>query len=789
MKKLLITLLIGCSLYNCNNSKRSHTKITQLIPENATIVLSIKNIEAFKSDLKNNSFFKYFKNASLYNDLSKSFEGLDQINTNNNVLVCFNKADSLLNYTILTKYHDSLLVTNPLDSLKFASTVVDSIFALSPSKSNINSLQINEDPIFSPLEYANVDNSTFSIYLNKEHTNVLAGAIVNNTISPFANWSILNIDVSPDQVNLNGLSISQDTLPKFINTFKGTIPQENIIQNIVPLNSDGFISFTYDDFEAFNKNLSVYNGKETDSTTNYEILETVFEVAEVYKKNDTLVVLSSIDALSTHNLLKSEQRNPSIYRNVNIYKFENDSIFKNAFYPLISTNNLSRFINIDNHFVFGNNDESLHNIITNYQNGTVVGKNKNYKQITNELSDESSLLVVANSKKLKIIFEHLFKEDLGTIEFKNYGYSGFQLVQDDGFIHINGIIKKNKSRTEQHSITEEFNVTLDADLLSSPQFVINHRTKQKEVVVQDINNVLYLISNRGKVLWKKQLSGPVLGSVQQIDLFKNGRLQLAFATPKRIHTIDRNGKDVSPYPLRFNNTITQPLSLFDYDNRKDYRFLVTQNNVLIMYDKKGTRLKDFRYRNTSESIITQPKHFRINNKDYIVFGAGAKMHILNRRGDARINVNESIDFSGNDIFKYNNLITTTNKKGELVQVNLRGVVSKQVLNLSNSHSIVATSKTLASISENQLSIKQRSQELDFGNYTKPIIFYVNDKIYVSVTDLQAQKVYLFDSQSKPITNFPVYGNSLIDLANIDGDSNLEFVTKGESNSVIVYQKN
>ena len=60
---------------------------------------------------------------------------------------------------------------------------------------------------------------------------------------------------------------------------------------------------------------------------------------------------------------------------------------------------------------------------------------------------------------------------------------------------------------------------------------------------------------------------------------------------------------------------------------------------------------------------------------------------------------------------------------------------------------------------------------------------------MAVTDLQAQKVFLFDSQSKLLSNFPVYGNSSIDLANIDSDRNLEMVTKGESNSILVYQKN
>ena len=37
--------------------------------------------------------------------------------------------------------------------------------------------------------------------------------------------------------------------------------------------------------------------------------------------------------------------------------------------------------------------------------------------------------------------------------------------------------------------------------MNAPQFVKNHITKQKEIVVQDINNNLYLISNKGKIIW------------------------------------------------------------------------------------------------------------------------------------------------------------------------------------------------------------------------------------------------------------------------------------------------
>ena len=43
-------------------------------------------------------------------------------------------------------------------------------------------------------------------------------------------------------------------------------------------------------------------------------------------------------------------------------------------------------------------------------------------------------------------------------------------------------------------------------ILMNPVFVTNHRTKQKEILVQDVEHNLYLISNKGVILWKKKLN-------------------------------------------------------------------------------------------------------------------------------------------------------------------------------------------------------------------------------------------------------------------------------------------
>ncbi len=156
---------------------------------------------------------------------------------------------------------------------------------------------------------------------------------------------------------------------------------------------------------------------------------------------------------------------------------------------------------------------------------------------------------------------------------------------------------------------------------------------------------------------------------------------------------------------------------------------------------------------------------------------------------SRIQVKQQFNFSDNEIYLYQNYFSFTNIKGQLVQVDQKGRVNYKNLLLPRDHSLTTTSKTLVALGDNKLKIKSNDTELDFGNYLAPKIFYLNDKIYIALCDLQSQKVYLYDSQSQLIPNFPVYGNSTPELDNLDKDRELEFVVKGESKSLILYQIN
>jgi len=264
---------------------------------------------------------------------------------------------------------------------------------------------------------------------------------------------------------------------------------------------------------------------------------------------------------------------------------------------------------------------------------------------------------------------------------------------------------------------------------------------------------------------------------------------MAFNTLDEFIVLDRNGKKVYPLNIKFSKSnITNTVSTFDYDQNKNYRFLINEEKEILMYNKKAKKVKGFKLEKTSNKILFPPKHLRIKNKDFITLQLkNGVLKIIDRKGKDRIKVKEKIDFSDNEIYLYRNSFTTSDKKGNLIQVDLDGNVFKSPLNLANDHKINMTSKTLVTLSENILTIKGVPVNLPFGNYTSPQIFFINDTLYISVTNIDSSKVFLFFSNGKLVNGFPVYGNSKIDLSNIDNDKSLELVVKSEKDSFILYE--
>src|SRR5690606_28612127 len=91
--------------------------------------------------------------------------------------------------------------------------------------------------------------------------------------------------------------------------------------------------------------------------------------------------------------------------------------------------------------------------------------------------------------------------------------------------------------------------TIPNRLRGQPSIVRSHVDKSLEVLVQDSLNQSHLLSSTGSALWSKQMDGPIIGELFQVDYYKHGKLQYLFATEGKLHIIDRLGNYVPPFPV------------------------------------------------------------------------------------------------------------------------------------------------------------------------------------------------------------------------------------------------
>ncbi|GLU43763.1 DUF3352 domain-containing protein [Allomuricauda sp. NBRC 101325] len=818
MRFKVLFCLTTIFLVSCAKEVATKDSLLDHLPPNPALIIKVNNLTNFKSELKNNSVLKQLEGFSNIQDLSSKLEGLNPLATDTKCLMGFyevgkdtydfilvtpNKSDlfnvdSISNKSVETLTYESATISKyVLDGKEVYSLVEGKNLLLSSSQMLMENLARTKaknpiDPILSKVYQTNSTDKSATFYLNMEGNKSLLSLKEEATtdIKAFSSWISLDFTANSDEINLSGVAMANDSTKNFVNLFKGTKALVNKTPNLAPLNAKAILSYTFDDYQVFAKNQNIYfdRVKAVDS-----LFSTIEEVGVVYMNNSKAVLLHSYGTQSLYDYLDTQKVATEDYQGSEIMALQEKSLITAAFTPLISNFESNFCTVLENSFVFTEDKETLQTLISNHKSTSSLSNSPVYKTAMSTMATESSVLFIANDLGINHFAEEELTsevfEDVNNADIKEFAFAS-QMVMDNGFAHFNALVSKIGKTQETNTVTPLFTLELDTDLATQPQFVKNHRTNQQEIVVQDRNNMLYLISTDGKVLWTKQLEGKIQGDVQQVDIYKNGRLQLAFCTDNQFMIVDRNGEDVPPFKIDFEGGNLNPLAIFDYDGSKNYRFVITQGRKVYMYNNQGKIVNGFTFKEASSNILGAPKHFRVGSKDYLVFKMEDEtLKILHRVGSDRIKVAEKIDFSTNEVFLYKNKISVTNKIGVLHQIDTNGKLTATNFNLNKDHGMYATSNTLVFMNDNELSIRGKKVELDLGVYTKPKIFYIYDKIYVSVTDIQNQQIYLFDSQAEPIPGFPVYGSSLIDLTDMDNDRKLELVAKDQENSLIVYKMN
>lgn len=821
MKKLLLPLL-ALLILGCSSEKEQKGTLTHYLPEEATTIMRSNNFSTLSSDIKNSSFLSVFSKMAFHSFFSNELQFSEYLNPSSEVLLSTSlENDSIYHITLITRQHPGLFVLDsipektietltyqdiPLQRLTLKNqtlftTSVDSVFIASSSQKILESILLKRKnkkikPLSPEFEsaYSTLGSQDLSIMINGKRFNDAFENVFPNAekLPQFASWVSLDVEMQPGHLKVNGIALAQDTIPQLMNVFKGTNPQQNLIALVTPSSASSFVSYTYDDFDVIENNLKDFQ-KKNDTLPDYNALfSSLNEIGVITKGTEKIVALHAISGSITQEFLSPLMENLSEFRGIAIQRLQDSALFKNAFYPLIHAT--PKFgVMLDDFFVFGESQSALKEIITEYLNETTVGHLTYYEEHIAHLSNESSLLFVGMLPNLKDDVAKNsatnYKEKIKGLKFGSHRMMALQFVFDSHFAHVNGIVKETQTQSRGAGVSQLFTITLENELLSRPQFFTNHISKGKDIVVQDIANKLYLIGANGRVQWNNQLDGAIIGDIQEVDILRNGRLQLAFATKNSFYILDRNGKEVSGFPLKFKDAITQPLAIFDYDNNRNYRFVITQGAEILMYDSKGKGVSGFNFKKASSKVVLPPKHLRILNKDYLLIAEEkGTLNILHRTGKSRINVSSKFDFGESQIYSEANKFAFLTSKDQKITINPSGKVSTQDLNSSSKNVIWEVSgASKVTLDDNILRINNQKVELPFGLYTAPKISVSNRRVLVSITDLQQQRTYVYNSLGELLSNFPVYGTSIMELGDATNNGRPNGVVRGGLKEVVLYE--
>ena len=90
------------------------------------------------------------------------------------------------------------------------------------------------------------------------------------------------------------------------------------------------------------------------------------------------------------------------------------------------------------------------------------------------------------------------------------------------------------------------------------------------------------------------------------------------------------------------------MTMFDYDGKREYRIFVPgEDRELYLYGLDGALVQGWDCRKADKEIVTKVQHFRVDNKDYIVFADRYRLYILDRKGKERVKVGSVLDLKEN----------------------------------------------------------------------------------------------------------------------------------------------
>ncbi len=373
------------------------------------------------------------------------------------------------------------------------------------------------------------------------------------------------------------------------------------------------------------------------------------------------------------------------YSHVQIRPVPLPQVTRALFWPL-SNRDMNYYTITDQYLVFAENDDDLKSFVDDTDAENTWGKSTAWNGFlsTTQETNAGVIFDAANAwTPLRPLLTNKWQAFGDSSQFLNINRGSFQFARLEHSYYLNGVLEFNKDRA--HTLIERkekfLEATLASPLMLAPRVVTNHTTGGSELISQDKQNNLILLSSRLKNLFTTRIDGAIRTAILQVDYYRNKKLQYLFATDNKLWLIDRLGKRVDGFPKQ--TGLTKParfLTVVDYDNSRRYKFLLSDDaGKMVLLDHEGRIDADWKGADIKNDLFGPPQVIRSRGVDYIfAVSEDGILYGFDKHGTVvpgypvKLNVRPSGAWTIEQNNEHGDVITVIDREGLLVQADLKG---------------------------------------------------------------------------------------------------------------------
>jgi hypothetical protein len=354
-------------------------------------------------------------------------------------------------------------------------------------------------------------------------------------------------------------------------------------------------------------------------------------------------------------------------------------------------------------------------------------------------------------------------------------------------------------------------VKLGADMDASPFVFKSTKTGESKIFVQDKNNTIYLISQNGKIIWRRNLDSPILSDIAVIDLNNSGEAQIVFNTRQKLFIVDDQGNDMEGYPLELKVPASNGVSVVDFFNSGDYLFFIAcENEKGYGFNERGVPIEGWRPHDSIGYVTLPIVHFQADSRDFMLAqNERGVLQVFQKNGESRFKIKTSGPIPQKPDFQIagsNSRIVACDSTGKVLVVNLAGNSFGLNLKVGKNSDVrftfadvtgderkdyIATSGEFLSVhayegNDFKILFEKKLPSAISGVFAiKP---KEGQKSYIGVVQKQAGKIMMLDGGGRLLPQFPLAGTTSFSVVDILNDGKATLIT-GNKDQVFAYKLN